>query len=414
MINNAKHFWKNIISQRGSSLVEVIFTIALVLMITPFMYNQISDMNNSVKNIAIARRIINGEDNIVNYVRLNQASLETGSNVLSNDEIQDIAPLAHAGFVNKTVLNNLIITDIYLAFNLENNDYSVADIAKYIGTNAAVVHNDGKAYGPDWQVSIPADAGFNTGDLVLKITHDFGGDDKTKYLHRETIGGANLTSMERDLYMNNNDIVNVDTITGSGLAERNYGAIFTKLLSAKERLTANNVIFSKDATITGNVNVNLLIGQDASVFPKIYTYKLVGLEHPGTVALPYNTTVFENVMVGGSLKFADPSTESLGTVSGVTNIDVSGKLQSEYINANTLNFDTGTKLLVSNDFAKCNSNECATALKIGDTGWDFPSAMAPKFSHIMVSNVQAEDVLDITTVTDSDNFQNITKIGWWK
>ena len=41
--------------ERGASLLEVILSITLVLLLVPFLYGQITDMNDTVKNVIMAR-----------------------------------------------------------------------------------------------------------------------------------------------------------------------------------------------------------------------------------------------------------------------------------------------------------------------------------------------------------------------
>ena len=58
MVVCKKHFCREYVkSQRGASMLEVILAIAVVMVMVPFMYNQIIDMTKESQDIAMANRI---------------------------------------------------------------------------------------------------------------------------------------------------------------------------------------------------------------------------------------------------------------------------------------------------------------------------------------------------------------------
>ena len=61
---------KNDFSQRGASMTEVILAVAVMVAVTPFMYNQITEMSNSAKDIAIANQIVKTRDGVINFLRI--------------------------------------------------------------------------------------------------------------------------------------------------------------------------------------------------------------------------------------------------------------------------------------------------------------------------------------------------------
>ena len=264
IIKQKKFFQKNFYAQRGASMLEVILAVALVLMLVPFMYYHIADMNNTVKDVALANQIVKLRDPVVDYVRVNQSdfSSDDGSAVpFTATELASIAPLATNGWVFRNDMVGGSSIEVYLVFSL-GTAYRTAHIAKYIGSDAALVSDDNIAYSNDWAVSF--DDNLTPGDLVFKITHDFSEADNDKYLHRGTIGGANLNRMERDLNMNFNNLYNVKNIsipnpadcsadvccTGAdcGWAYINSGqALF--LNTGTNTLIVNNATFSSGAEI---------------------------------------------------------------------------------------------------------------------------------------------------------------------
>ena len=252
-------------AQRGASMLEVILAIALVLMLVPFMYYHIADMNNTVKDVAMANQIVKLYDPVIDFIRVNNDDFtsEDGSAIpLTSEELAEIAPLAKNGWVFKNDIVGGNTVEIYLLFSFDSA-YRTANIAKYIGADAALVSDDNVAYSGDWAVSF--DDELTPGDLVFKITHDFSDADNNKFLHRGTIGGAHLNRMERDLNMNLNNLYNVKNITIPNPADcstddccsgDNCGWAYIAGAQAKflnagtNTVNVNNAIFSKGAEIS--------------------------------------------------------------------------------------------------------------------------------------------------------------------
>ena len=59
-------------SQRGASMTEVILAVAVVVAVSPFVYNQITNMVNDAQDIAKANQIVKYRDGIINFLRINQ------------------------------------------------------------------------------------------------------------------------------------------------------------------------------------------------------------------------------------------------------------------------------------------------------------------------------------------------------
>lgn len=204
---------KNFMAQRGASMLEIILAVALVLMLVPFMYYHIADMNNTVKDVALANQIVKLRDPVVDFIRVHQSEfLSDGGMAIpfTDEELASIAPMAQSGWVFRNNMVGASSIEVYLLFSL-GAAYRTANIAKYIGSDAALVSDDNIAYSNDWAVGFDED--LTPGDLVFKITHDFSEADNDRYLHRGTIGGAHLNRMERTLNMNFNNLYNVKNIS---------------------------------------------------------------------------------------------------------------------------------------------------------------------------------------------------------
>ena len=75
-------------ASRGASMTEVLLAMAIVAMAAPFLYSQIANTNNTLRDIAVANKIIALRDTVMNFVRLNQADWPDVAQIrLSDDEL---------------------------------------------------------------------------------------------------------------------------------------------------------------------------------------------------------------------------------------------------------------------------------------------------------------------------------------
>ena len=243
MIVSKSHFY-NTNTQRGASILEVVLAITVVLAVSPFIYIQTIKMANDVKDIANANRIVNLRDKVINYVRVNQGQWpDTAEIKMSDEDLKSISSLPHSGFIDKYTVNGATITDIYLAFDIDNSDFRSANVAKYIGDEAAIVREDGIAYSQSWAVSAPDD--FMVGDLIYKISRDFGSADTSKFLHRGTMGEDGLNKMQRDLNMNSFNLFNVSSVDAVSVKSFDVDAVFL----SSDMVDSNSVYFSSGVTM---------------------------------------------------------------------------------------------------------------------------------------------------------------------
>ena len=288
MLFDKKYSTKKISSQRGASMLEVVLAIALVLMLIPFMYYQIADMNNAVNDVAIANKIVKLQDRVIDYIRVKQSDFPANNTAqgFTADELEALAPADRRPYAGWVVKNPNGYTEIYLAFRFDSS-YKNANIAKYIGSDAAIVSDDDKtAYARDWAVAFGADSGLKAGDLIFKITHNFSDSDSAKFLHRGTIGGSGKNKLNRmlaDLNMNNNNLfyirdmkVHEDPENNSAQADINSVRANTLLLNGDKSyklLDTKSAIFSLGANaenVTANFT-NLTVREDLINFGTIDT-----------------------------------------------------------------------------------------------------------------------------------------------
>ena len=394
MIVCKKHILQNKFAQRGASVLETIMAVAVVLAASPFVYNQIADMSNDVKDMAMASKIVSLRDSVVNYLRVNQDQWPDVAEIkISDENLEKIAPFAHSGFIDKYKVNGASVTDVYLAFNIDNSDYRGANIAKYIGEDAATVREDGIAYSQSWAVSAPED--FYVGDLIFRISRDFDGADQSKFLHRGTMGEDGLNKMQRDLHMNNFNVFNVSTIDGLSAKIFDVDAVFVN----SAIVDADVVYFSAGANMQSpNVSVgSMRVVGDTNGFRTITANKLNGEKYSMNGKLVVDSaTVGNSVSVSNNLILKSSSAKSISGFDAIS----ANVLLTPYLSATNLLFYENFGLTVSGELLTTGK----AALQIGS--WLFPTTTPPSFSKLILTRAS------LPAVPEINDFKKLTDKDW--
>ena len=397
MIVSRKHFYYvDTKSQRGSSISEVVLAVAIVIAVSPFMYGQIIDMAKESQDIAMANKIVATRDSAINFLRINQNKWKDTEEVrLSEEELKSISSLAHSGFVDKYKVNGATISDVYLAFSIPESDFRAANIAKQIGEDAAVVREDGIAYSQSWAVTAPDD--FYVGDLIFKISRDFAGADKTRFLHRGTMGEDELNKMQRNLHMNNFNIFNVNDIDALSVKIVDSDSVFLE----SDIIDANTIYFQSGANMN---SASLTVGSmrvtgDANGFKMISADKLNGNKYTtnGRI-IADRATIGNSINVAGNLVLKSASSKSVSGFSGIS----MNKLLTPYLSATDMVFFENFGITVSGELLLSG----AAPLKIGN--WSFPTLTPPSFSKLTLSRAS------IPSVPAKEEFKKIISKDWQK
>ena len=384
----------NLMAQRGASMTEVILAVAVIVAVSPFMYNQIVNMANDAQDIAKANQIVKSRDGIINFLRVNQNQWADDAEIkMTDEEIKEIVPLAHTGFIDKYKINGATITEAYLAFSIDEPGFRVANIAKQIGEDAAVVREDGIAYSQSWAVSAPED--FHVGDLIYRISRDFEGADKSKFLHRGTMGEDDLNQMQRDLHMNNFNIFNVSDIDAVSAKIVDVDAVF---LDASV-IDTNNLYFPSGANLnSANVAVgSMRVTGDTSGFKLISADKLNGDKYTtnGRI-ITDRATIGNSVNVAGNLIIKSTSGATSSGFGGIA----MNKLLTPYISTIDMAFFENYGITVSGELLLAGK----APLKIGS--WVFPSTTPPSFSKFILTRAT------LPATPDADEFKILTHKDW--
>ncbi len=393
MIVSKPHFY-NTNTQRGASVLEVVLAITVVLAVSPFVYTQTIKMANDVRDIANANKIVSLRDGVINYIRVNQGQWpDTAEIKMSEEDIEKIAPSAHSGFIDKYSVNGATITDVYLAFDIDDSDFRSANVAKYIGDDAAIVREDGIAYSQNWAVSAPDN--FMVGDLIYKISRDFGASDKSKFLHRGTMGEDKLNQMQRDLHMNSFNMYNVSNIDAVSVKVFDVDAVFIE----SDMVDSESVYFTSGANLDSqNITFgSMRVTGDTSGLNSIVANKLNGDKYTTTGRI-----IADRAVVGNSVNVANNlvlKSTSANTISGFDGISTN-KLLTPYLSATDLVFYENFGITVSGELLMTAN----APLKIGN--WLFPTNVPPSFSKFILTRAS------IPQVPDKDEFKKITSKNW--
>lgn len=385
---------KKFFSERGATMTEVILAVAVVIAVSPFLYNQIMEMSNMAKDIAIANQIVKTRDGVINFLRINQNDWDDVVEIKMTDEqLAEFAPFAHSGFIDKYKINGATVSDVYLAFSIPQSNYRLANIVKQIGDDAAIVRDDGVAYAQNWAVSAPGD--FFVGDLIYKISRDFSGADKSRFLHRGTMGEDGLNQMQRDLHMDNYNIFNVSDIDALSAKIVDVDAVFLE----SDVVDANNIYFSSGANLNStNVAVgSMRVTGDTNGFKMISADKLNGNKYTTNGRL-----IVDRATIGNSVNVANNlilKATSARNVSGFGGISTS-KLLTPYISATDMVFYENFGITVSGELLLSGT----APLKIGS--WAWPSKTPPTFSKFILTRATIPNVPDVS------EFRKITNKDW--
>lgn len=377
----------------GASITEVLLAMAIIALATPFVYTQVARTNRTLRDIALAKSIMSSRDNILNFVRMNQGDWpEIAQIKMDSVDLDAVAPDATAGFIDQYSVIGATVTDVYLAFKIDESALHTKQIARHIGGDAAVVDEDGIAYGNTWAVAAPD---FKPGDLIYRISGDISDNDTSKYLHRATSGEDDFNVMMRDLNMARHNIHNVATLSSDLFISKNANTAFLN----SDDVSAQNIYFSSGANMNGE-NVwfkNLRVSGDMYGFKTVMadTLNSASFTTSGRI-IADKVNVMNSIKVGNNLVLKSSSSRS---INGFTIINASTVL-TPFVSAEEIIFYENFGLTVSGELLMSTT----APLRIGN--WIFPSTKPPAFSEFNLKRAP------IPQMPNATSFDTITKTGW--
>lgn len=378
--------------QRGASILEVLLSIAIVALLAPFMYGQITKASNQIRDIGYANKIIQTRETAMNFVRKNQESWGNVAQVkLTPSDAAQISDAARAVFIDKYLVNDISITDIYISFHISDRAVDAARVAKYIGGAAAIVGDDNVAYGDTWAVTAPD---FASGDLVYRIGYDFDGEDHSQYLHRGTSGADDFNVMLRNLDMGGFDMFDVATVAAESADINDAVAGFAQTGDA----AVTSLYFSDGAIIDGaQMSVGTMrITGDITGFRNIAATRLNDNKFvtDGNI-ITNKAEIYQSVNVGNNMTI---KSQTQNTVDGFSTI-VAHTAAVPFLYADEITFfangiTVSSELLLSGQ----------VPLQIGD--WVFPSVTPPEFSNFGLARAT------LSAAPDTRQFEKLLNNGW--
>lgn len=377
----------------GASVLEVLLAMAIIAVAAPFVYTQISRTNHVVHDVAIANKITETRDGVLNYVRSNHDAWPDVAQIrLAPEDLRQMSDMAIAGFIDKYENRGAVVTDVYLAFDLGETELRTNQIAGYIGTDAAVVGDDGIAYGNTWAVMAPD---FSAGNLIYRISRDVVGEDTSRYLHRGTSGEDNLNVMMRDFDMGGYNVFDVATVSAQSADINNAAATFV----TSNDVSAQSIYFSSGANVDGQeVRFgSLRVTGDMNGFRNITALNVNGGGYTtnGRI-IADRTKIVNSVNVANNLNLKSSTTRSISSFIGIT----ASSVVAPYISADEMMFYNNFGLTVSGELLMSTT----APLKIGS--WSFTSSKPPQFSEFVLSRAS------LPMATDKSEFAPLMDSGW--
>ncbi|MCQ2574673.1 MAG: hypothetical protein MJ156_01030 [Alphaproteobacteria bacterium] len=380
-------------SQRGSSTLEVLLSIAIILIVSPFLYSQIIDVTHNIQDISVANKIVNIKDGAVNFLRVNYTNWPDEAELqMDTKQLAEVSTDARVGFIDKYKASTTTIVDMYLAFSFDNKQLRVSNIAKHIGQDAAIVMDDGVAYSASWAVSAPD---FKTGDLIYKISKDFSEQDKSKYLHRATMGEDNLNVMHRDLYMNGFDLLD------SG----NISSVSANIVSANTSFIESDLIDAETVYFAGGANMN---ANDVAIGSLRVTDDINGFKNIVVDSINGNTFSTKGYVIADSVKVNNSvnvsgdmilKSDSAKTISGFSGVKANS-VATSFLSATDIMFYENYGLTVSGELLLSS----VAPLKVGN--WVFPTTTPPKFTVFKLNRAS------ITNVPNANEYKKLIDKDW--
>jgi len=360
----------------------MLFAIMIIAIAMPFAFRQINDTATRVKHLNMARGIIQRTDFIRGHMRLYDDLFPMDELVELETDYED-----KIIFIIKTYYAT---TAFVVLSNLDLSMVEAAHIKALIGDNAALVEQDGAAYsyGGNWSVRIE-DA--EPGDIVLRISNMRRDSNAERFLHKTTLTGGELSTMQRDLLMDNNSIQDIGAIDARRLTTSDLDINLLRV-----PIIATGSLFFQNGLNLNPANSNFrafrvtgdVIGF-RSIFGEIFENRRLGV-------VAERATISRSLVVSGNLDVRAPLRRSISGFAGVS----AASARIPYLDTELLHFIPDFGLVVSGEHLYSGT----PPIRIGN--WNFPNTgnIGPRFNRLILN--QRSPVLGVP------DFSEILQEGW--
>ena len=249
---------KNFKNCSGGILLEVLFMLAILMLIFPIMQKDVKKRTDEIRNTAVVKDLMKLKGAVENYLKRKP----TFENAVTDIDFKDLVESGLPVTFSKTNLlgqeykvrvktstdidGNVVYDAVIIATG--NNDIPsvrIRDIVKNAKGYAGYVE-DGLIYGPNWQLSASAwDQGGDINDSSIVMKTGFSRKDY-KYVSR--VPGIGSSTMETNLYMNLNSIYNVNNLFINEKAELGT-------FEAQGNSTISDMAIDKSLSLEADMNV---------------------------------------------------------------------------------------------------------------------------------------------------------------
>jgi hypothetical protein len=373
--------------QRGASMLEMLFAIAIMALAMPFAYRQVADIGADMGLMGAAKRLIEDARPVKSYMRMNADEFSDGEfvEVESEDEDPD-----RKIYISK---DGGDITAFIAVSTWRNDVLAAHKIASMIGADAAVAESDGSAYGSagDWAVrlgdSVP-------GDLIYRIFLEKRDEDTEKYLHRTVLSQDGLSTMKRDLLMGGFSIVEANGVSAGKLTATDMSAylVSTPVIAANALYFANGLHLNPEMSSFPNIRVT----GDVIGFRNFYTGDF---QSPGGTLTADRANIADRLTVSNRFEVKAPYSRTVSGFAGAS----AGNVRCAYLDADVLTFMPGFGLVVSSELLYSST----PPVKLG--AWTFPNSAGagPRLNSLELKNLGGIDVAG-----KQPDFSEILKEGW--
>ena len=365
---------------RGASLLETLFAIAIVMLAIPFAYRQLSNVRENIQTVSVAKQLVADADPIKNYMNLHAD--EILPNELTITTMDD---------ENKSVyfIKNEDGIMAFLVMGTSGNIMMSHKIANLIGMDAAVTEDDGVAYSASggWSIQLPD---TNPGDIVFMISSKDSANNSQRYLHRTALADDELSTMKRTLDMGGFSINEISDLDAVKLTSSNLDAN----LATIPVVTTNALYFPNGVNLNPQKSVipTISVSGDVVNAKNIFTDYFEGKE-----------VIANQVKIAKKLSVANILT--VKSLSGITVSDFAGmslnQVRTTFLSTTNMTFLTGFGLIVSSELLYSG----ISPITFGN--WSFADATGPKFSSLILRNFGKETLLQ-----KIPDFSKILDAGW--
>ncbi|MCR5507027.1 MAG: hypothetical protein K6F04_04230 [bacterium] len=367
----------------GGILLEVIFMLAIMVAIFPFIQSNVKKRTDAIRNQMVVRDLVKLKTALENYLKRNptfeiQDGKSSSINNVSLSELYDSG--LEKSFKEKNVLGQTYKirvktskdgngNTVYDAIILATGEPSIPtmrirDIVKEAKGYAGYVESN-MVYGPGWQFSVAENLwgdGFDASSLVVRA-----GFSKKEYKYISRKAGGGTATMETDLYMNMKNINGINNLYIANSLEVgsfNFtGSVNLASGNSVEKTSSfdNITIAPGETSEGGSSNSSLSINQDMTIS---------------------NTLNFPLGLIVSSLTFSDSGLRSLSL--------------NKNLNVNNLYANDVTKCLFSGDVY---TNSCNKLRSVTAETLNVASQSVLAVSNLLKLNDGLNTVLTLTNLT---------------